>query len=167
MEQRAWRERKEAKNYYLIGEPTLKFHVVSLSPYCWTSWILFYFLERKLRPFIYLFWHAGSSLPCAGLLSCGDGGFSLAVERGLWGMWTSVVAAPRGGWDLTSRTRDWAHVPCIARQVLNHWATRQVPELTDHFRESFRKMLTKLWKPNILFFVKQEKFISTTLYLYI
>ena len=27
-----------------------------------------------------------------------------------------------GTWDLSSPTRDWACMPCIARQVLNHWA---------------------------------------------
>ena len=30
-------------------------------------------------------------------------------------------------WDLISWTRDWAHVPCIGRQILNHWTTREVP----------------------------------------
>ena len=30
--------------------------------------------------------------------------------------------------NLSSLTRDQARVPCIARQVLNHWTTREVPE---------------------------------------
>ena len=30
-------------------------------------------------------------------------------------------------WDLSSRIRDQTHIPCIARQILNHWATREVP----------------------------------------
>ena len=30
-------------------------------------------------------------------------------------------------WDLTSLTRDRTHVPCIARRILNHPTTRQVP----------------------------------------
>ena len=30
-------------------------------------------------------------------------------------------------WDLTSPTRDQTCVPCIARQILNHWTTREVP----------------------------------------
>ena len=29
--------------------------------------------------------------------------------------------------DLTSLTRDQTHVPCIARQILNRWTTRDVP----------------------------------------
>ena len=30
-------------------------------------------------------------------------------------------------WGLSSQTRDPTHVPCIARQILNHWVTREVP----------------------------------------
>ena len=25
------------------------------------------------------------------------------------------------------QTRDWTHVPCIGRRILNHWTTREVP----------------------------------------
>ena len=42
----------------------------------------------------------------------------------------SIVVAHRlscpSMWDLSSPTRDWTHVPCIGRQILNHWTTRQV-----------------------------------------
>ena len=30
-------------------------------------------------------------------------------------------------WDLSSPARDGTHAPCFARQILNHWATREVP----------------------------------------
>ena len=30
-------------------------------------------------------------------------------------------------WDLTSPTRDWTSNPCVARQILNHRTTREVP----------------------------------------
>ena len=30
-------------------------------------------------------------------------------------------------WDLSSPTRGQIHVPCLARQILNHWTTREVP----------------------------------------
>ena len=30
-------------------------------------------------------------------------------------------------WDLSSPFRDWTHVRCIGRQVLNHWTTMEVP----------------------------------------
>ena len=33
-------------------------------------------------------------------------------------------------WDLSSPTRDPTCVPCIRRQVLNHWTTREVPLLS-------------------------------------
>ena len=34
--------------------------------------------------------------------------------------------------DLSSPMRGWTCVPCTARQILNHWTTREVP-LTVHF----------------------------------
>ena len=33
----------------------------------------------------------------------------------------------QGMWDLSSPTRDWILTPCIGRQSLNHWTTREVP----------------------------------------
>ena len=42
--------------------------------------------------------------------------------------------------DLSSLTRDWACVPCIARQILNHWTTREVPNLKD-----FKSYLANIW----------------------
>ena len=41
----------------------------------------------------------------------------------------SVVAAH--GLHMESfQTRDWTHVPCIGRQILNYWTTSKVPALT-------------------------------------
>ena len=34
---------------------------------------------------------------------------------------------PQGMWDFSSLTRDRTLVPCIERQILNHWNTRDVP----------------------------------------
>ena len=34
---------------------------------------------------------------------------------------------PQSTWDLSSPTRGWTWTPCIGRQSLNHWATREVP----------------------------------------
>ena len=34
---------------------------------------------------------------------------------------------PHGMWDPSSPVRDQTHVPYTERQILNHWATRQVP----------------------------------------
>ena len=33
-----------------------------------------------------------------------------------------------GMWNLSSQTRDRTCVPCIARWILNHWTTREVPD---------------------------------------
>ena len=32
-------------------------------------------------------------------------------------------------WDLSSPTKDQTHIPCIGRQSLNHWTSREVPEV--------------------------------------
>ena len=34
---------------------------------------------------------------------------------------------PHYMWDLSSETKDWTWVPCIARQILNQWTTRESP----------------------------------------
>ena len=39
----------------------------------------------------------------------------------------SQAQLPGGLWDLSFQTRDQTHIPCIARQILNHWTTREVP----------------------------------------
>ena len=41
------------------------------------------------------------------------------------GMWAYL---PHGMWDVSFLTRDQTHVPCIGRQILNHWTTREVPK---------------------------------------
>ena len=38
-----------------------------------------------------------------------------------------LVFWPRDMWDLSSPTRDQTHTPCIGRQSLHHWTTREVP----------------------------------------
>ena len=41
--------------------------------------------------------------------------------------WDAGAYLLHGTWVLSSLTRDGTHVPCIARQMLNHWTTREVP----------------------------------------
>ena len=43
-------------------------------------------------------------------------------------MWTQL---PQAMWDLnlSSPTRNHTRIPYIARQILNHWTTREVPTL--------------------------------------
>ena len=54
----------------------------------------------------------------------------LGLSYDVWGL-LSICGAwaylPYGMWDLSSLTRDGTCVPCIGRQILNHWATREAP----------------------------------------
>ena len=52
---------------------------------------------------------------------------SLLVVQGLSSCSTQAELLC-GMWDLSSLTRDRSHVLCIARQILNHWPIREVPE---------------------------------------
>ena len=47
--------------------------------------------------------------------------FSWASVSGAW-----VQLLPPSGL-VASQTRDWTCVPCMCRQTLNHWTTREVP----------------------------------------
>ena len=49
--------------------------------------------------------------------------------------WASLI---HGTWDPGSPTREWAPVPCIARQILNHRTTREVPEERLFIHHSLR-----------------------------
>ena len=100
----------------------------SQSFYKWTtSWVLkrWIFISNALH-FSFLFFlkylfgsarpllqHAASSLLCTG--------FSLVIP-GLsnCSAWTWL---PSGMWDLSSLTGTWTYVPCIGRQILDHWTT--------------------------------------------
>ena len=73
-----------------------------------------------------------------------------------------LVFWPWGMWDPSSPTRDWTCTPCIARQSLNHWTTREVPSIYswDNFMKLYflRKIffLGKyfLWKEILSIFPK-------------
>ena len=87
-----------------------------------------------------------SSLWCAGFSLVAACGFSLSscgaqapgrVGSVVCGMWAIVEACelsscgmraelPHGMWDLSSLTRDQAHVPCVVRRILCHWTTGEV-----------------------------------------
>ena len=57
-------------------------------------------------------------------------GFSCTIFR--WSVWASLVVAHgfSSVWDLSSPIGHQTRVPCIGRQILNHWATREVPGST-------------------------------------
>ena len=59
-------------------------------------------------------------------------------------------ATQLGLWDLSYPTRDQTLIPCIARQVLNHWTTREVPSLSSrllHATDLHLPMATLLSHP--------------------
>ena len=85
-----------------------------ISMFCF--WILFILAVLGLRC-------------CAGFLLAARGGCSLAVGCGLLTAAASFIVAHRLSclWHVGhSWTRDWTHAPCISRQTLNHWTTREV-----------------------------------------
>jgi len=63
-------------------------------------------------------------------LSCGTRDLSLQCTDSKVHRLSSCSAQallPCGLWDLGSPTRDWTNVLCIAKWILNHWTTREVP----------------------------------------
>ena len=94
-----------------------------LSEHCllfllFSSWFFFFFLLYwdfvATHGFSLVVMSGGnSSLQCVG--------FSL-----LW-LLTLGRRDSSAPWHMrSSRTRDWTHVPCIGRQILSHWTTREV-----------------------------------------
>ena len=54
-----------------------------------------------------------------------------SLLQSLWGLlpswgygWAKLL---HGVWDLSSPTRVQTHIPCLTRQILNLWTTREVP----------------------------------------
>ena len=51
---------------------------------------------------------------------------------------------PHSMWDLSSLTRDQTHVPCIARQIPNHWTPREVPVIYYFMHASQTVLFTSI-----------------------
>ena len=62
-----------------------------------------------------------------GAQALGHVGFSSCSTWAHQYMYMGIVAPKHV---VFSRTRDWTCVPCIGRQILNHWTTREVPALS-------------------------------------
>ena len=87
------------------------FNHIYLCDYCISlSWI------KKKSWFIYL---------TASGLSCGTQNLHCVM----WNL-TEAQGLPQGLWNLSSPTRDRTWIPCITKQILNHWTTREVPEFS-------------------------------------
>ena len=50
-------------------------------------------------------------------------------------------------WDFSSLTRAQTHIPCIGRQILNHWSTREDPRIVDKDSVSTCEMCQKAVLP--------------------
>ena len=68
------------------------------------------FISSCLHFFFFFFGCAGSSLRYVGFFSC-----------------STQASSPHSMWALSFRTRDRTCVPYMARWILNHWTTREVP----------------------------------------
>ena len=55
------------------------------------------------------------------------GSFVAVCRLSSSGMWASLL---QGVWDLSSQIKDRTHVPCIAREILNHWTNSSEVLLT-------------------------------------
>ena len=79
--------------------------------------------------------HAGSLLHCEGLLL--NHSDSLAMPIGLVVLGSVVatcrLSCPKACGILVPQTRDQTHGPCIAKQILNHLTSREVPVLLNTF----------------------------------
>ena len=64
------------------------------------------------------------SFICIGSYLRHAGSFIVAHGLSSWGEQAKLL---HGTWDLSSPTRDWTHAPCIARWILNHQTTGEVP----------------------------------------
>ena len=90
-------------------------------------------LQVKPRFFFFFFSFCcgGPSVRQAGFSFCRLGSYSALVSLVVVFRLLSCdtrAYLPCGMWDLSSSTRDWTCVPCIARQILNHWTPREVPK---------------------------------------
>ena len=52
-------------------------------------------------------------------------------------------------WDLGSLIRDGTQVPCIQRQTVNHWTTREVPYIISFHHQKFLRDRELLYSPKM------------------
>ena len=50
-------------------------------------------------------------------------------------------------WDLSSLTRDQTHIPCMAKEIRNHWTTKEVPPwlFFYHLFLDFGQKICEIW----------------------
>ena len=69
----------------------------------------------------------GAETRCPCQLLCGSQNFE-QINGGSFLFCSWIMAISRGKWDTSSPTRDWTCTPCIGKQSLNHWTSREVPK---------------------------------------
>ena len=71
------------------------------------------------------------ALGLMGFSSCAPGGSRVQAQQ----PWCTGLAAPQHAG--SPCTRDLTGVPCIGRQILNHWTTREVQNALSFFEDRF------------------------------
>ena len=66
-----------------------------------------------------------------------------SLAFGLSSCWRTGLAAPKHV--ESSWTRDWTPVPCIGRQIFNHWPTKEVQKFYLFFSFSLRILFNKIF----------------------
>ena len=101
---------------------SLWFFMAALGLRCWA---LCSFSARASLQWLLVAGHGLLALGLKWLLPVGPVvGGAVALEHRLSSCGTFCLAVPRHVG--SSRTRGWTHVPCIGRQILHHWTTREV-----------------------------------------
>ena len=127
---RKWETRRDRHRTLQSGSPPL-------SEFTYFAWFFLFCFKYRAA---FFWWGWGALLWVFGAVC----GLSLVVESrsfslrcllllrlhgsrvpGLQLLWHMGLVAPQHVG--SSRARDWTHVSCIFREILNHWTTREVP----------------------------------------
>ena len=102
---------------------------MSLQGTIWFTTVCMYVFKKYL--FVYFWLHqafvAGHVILVAELRISHCATQTFLVARRLLCSWRVHAYLPQGMWDFSALTRGRTLVPCIGRQILNHWNTRDVP----------------------------------------
>ena len=98
-----------------------------------------------------------------------------AQALGMWpqSLWCTGLVAPRHV--ELSRTRNWTHVLCIARQILSPWATREVQAIVSWLRFLYpcfpspvlRLLVTETWSRASAARLRWQNTLSLTGFFYV
>ena len=115
--------------------------------------------------FIYLFWLCWVFIAAWGLLLLQSTG--PRAQQSDCGVLAGLL---RGIWNLNSPTRDWTHVLCSERWILNHWTIREVPSCsllstcyTFQLSQSYFTASSSFWMNYSVFVPKESHSICLIL----